>query len=75
MPEDAQWSELEALLANHPAKWMIWEGEPLPESVERLQDLGIESVVFDPAGNVPEAGDFLAVMQTNVDNLQSVFVE
>ncbi|MGF1522758.1 MAG: metal ABC transporter substrate-binding protein [Leptolyngbyaceae cyanobacterium] len=74
-PEEDQWAELEAMLAEHPAEWMIWEGEPLPESVERLQELGIESVVVDPAGNVPETGDFLAVMQANVDNLQSVFAE
>jgi zinc transport system substrate-binding protein len=63
------------MLAEHPAAWMIWEGDPLPESVERLRQLGIESVVFDPAGNVPEDGDFLAVMQNNVENLRSVFAE
>ena len=75
MPDEAQWAELEELLTAHPAEWMIWEGEPLPESVERLQALGVESVVFDPAGNVPETGDFLAVMQDNVDNLRPVFAE
>ena len=74
-PDEEQWAELESLLAEHPAEWMIWEGDPLPESVERLRQLGIESVVFDPAGNVPEDGDFLAVMQNNVDNLRSVFAE
>ncbi|MEL6384177.1 MAG: hypothetical protein AAFQ89_17330 [Cyanobacteria bacterium J06626_18] len=47
----------------------------MPESVERLQELGVASVVFDPAGNVPETGDFLTVMQANVENLRSVFVE
>ena len=50
-------------------------GDPLPESIERLRQLDIESVVFDPAGNVPEDGDFLAVMQNNVENLRSVFAE
>ncbi len=74
-PDQEQWAELESLLAEHPAKWMIWEGDPLPESVERLRQLGIESVVFDPAGNVPEDGDFLAVMQNNVENLRSVFAD
>ena len=60
---------------------VLWEPEtfpdeePLPESVERLRQLDIESVVFDPAGNVPEDGDFLAVMQNNVENLRSVFAE
>ena len=74
-PDDAQWAELEELLTVHPAQWMIWEGDPIPESVERLQSLGVQSVVFDPAGNVPETGDFLAVMQDNIDNLRPVFAE
>ncbi|MEM7066129.1 MAG: metal ABC transporter substrate-binding protein [Cyanobacteria bacterium P01_B01_bin.77] len=74
-PDQEQWAELESMLAQHPAEWMIWEGDPLPESVERLRQLGIESVVFDPAGNIPEDGDFLAVMQNNVENLRSVFAE
>ena len=74
-PDEEQWAELESLLAEHPAEWMIWEGDPLPESVERLRQLGVESVVFDPAGNVPEDGDFLTVMQTNLENLRPVFAE
>ena len=69
LPEDTQWSQLAEILAAHPAKLMIWEGVPIPESVERLQQLGIESVVFDPVGNTPETGDFLTVMQANIDNL------
>lgn len=74
-PDEEQWAELESMLAEHPADWMIWEGDPLPESVERLRQLGIESVVFDPAGNVPEEGDFLAIMQANVENLRPIFAE
>ena len=74
-PDEEQWAELESMLTEHPAEWMLWEGDPLPESVERLRQLDIESVVFDPAGNVPENGDFLAVMQNNVENLRSVFAE
>lgn len=75
LPDTAQWSELEEMLATHPAKWMIWEGEPISESVERLQELGVESVVFDPVGNRPETGDFLTLMQANVNSLSSVFAE
>jgi zinc transport system substrate-binding protein len=52
---------------------MIWEGEPHPQSVTRLQAMGIKSVVFDPAGNVPEHGDFLSIMRQNVENLKPVF--
>jgi len=73
LPEDEQWNTLQAVLAKHPAKWMIWEGEPMPASVEKLQTLGVQSLVFDPCGNTPEQGDFLSVMQQNVVNLQQAF--
>jgi zinc transport system substrate-binding protein len=73
MPEDEQWNTLQAVLAKHPAKWMIWEGEPMAASVEKLQTLGVQSLVFDPCGNTPEQGDFLSVMQQNVVNLRQAF--
>lgn len=69
-PQEAEWQELSALLRSHPAGWMLWEGEPLPASVERLQSLDVRSLVFDPCGNRPEDGDFLAVMRRNVDRLR-----
>lgn len=73
MPEDDQWKTLQALLAKHPAKWMLWEGESLAASVKKLQTLGVQSLVFDPCGNTPEQGDFLSVMQQNVVNLRQAF--
>jgi zinc transport system substrate-binding protein len=54
---------------------MIWEGEPLPEIVARLDELGVKSVVFEPCANAPDAGDYLSVMQANVRNLEAAFVE
>lgn len=71
-PEDAMWTELDGILAEHPAHWMIWEGEPLAATVEALQAKGIESVVFDPAGNRPASGDYLSVMRANVEHLERV---
>jgi zinc transport system substrate-binding protein len=73
MPEDEQWQGLQSILKTHAAKWMLWEGDPLPASVDRLQTLGVKSLVFDPCGNVPEQGDFLSVMKQNVENLQQAF--
>jgi zinc transport system substrate-binding protein len=73
VPDARQWLELETLMKNHPAKWMIWEGEPHSQSVEQLKSLGIDSVIFDPAGNVPETGDFLTIMDQNVESLKQVF--
>jgi len=73
VPSERQWNELEALLSDHPAQWMIWEGEPTEESVERLRALGVDSVVFDPCANRPSSGDFLAVMTENARGLHLVF--
>lgn len=73
VPNARQWVELENIIKEHPAKWMIWEGDPHPDSIARLESLGIGSVVFDPAGHVPDNGDFLSVMHQNVQNLQSAF--
>jgi zinc transport system substrate-binding protein len=69
VPDDAMWKEFEKLLAKHPARWMIWEGEPSAETVKRLEALGVKSVVFDPCGNTPESGDYLSVMRRNVEQL------
>lgn len=71
--DDRQLMELQNILKDHPAKWMIWEGEPVKESVERLKIMGIKSLVFDPCGNVPDNGDFLQVMRQNVENLELAF--
>jgi zinc transport system substrate-binding protein len=72
-PPAEAWSDLAEILSRHPAKWMIWEGEPLPDTVRRLQELGVRSAVFEPCGNVPETGDYLSVMQQNLDRLKPVF--
>jgi len=72
-PSEALWSEFERGLKEHPAQWMIWEGEPNPESIERLRSMGVENIVFNPAGNQPDQGDFLSVMRQNVKNLQQAF--
>jgi zinc transport system substrate-binding protein len=72
VPTDAQMAELKTLLATHAAKWMIWEGEPAKESVEKIKALGLQSTVFDPCGNVPEKGDWLSMMQSNVANMEAI---
>jgi len=73
VPGEDQWRELKAILKQHPAKWMIWEGEPVQASVDRLKTHGVGSLVFNPCGNVPEQGDFLTIMRQNVENLRSAF--
>lgn len=72
MPDPETWRELEALLADHPARWMIWEGEPLAETVARLEALGLSSVVIDPGGNRPNAGTFLELMADNLERARGM---
>jgi zinc transport system substrate-binding protein len=70
---DEMWRDLEEVLSSHPARWMIWEGEPLAETVRELEKRGIRSLVYDPCGSSPEEGDFLAMMQRNVNVLEAAF--
>ncbi|MDD5035538.1 MAG: metal ABC transporter substrate-binding protein [Methylococcaceae bacterium] len=71
MPGKEEWEELQKSLAAHPARWMIWEDRPDPEIADKLQSLGLKSLVFSPCANRPESGDFLEVMKENLENLRS----
>lgn len=73
MPNDQEWAALDTLLADHPARWMIWEGEPDAAIAAKLEQHEIGSVVFAPCGNVPETGDYLEAMRKNMGNLKAVF--
>lgn len=73
MPDEAMWTDFEQFLSKHPTTWMLWEGEPDPKIVAKLKEFGVESVVVDPCGNVPDEGDFLSVMHQNVAALRKVY--
>ncbi len=68
-PTEDAWLELDQLLKSHPAKWMIWEAQPLAESVSRLSSMGVESTVVETCANRPKLGNWLDVMQRNADEL------
>jgi len=72
-PGGGMWRDFRRLLSDHPARWMLWEGEPLAETAARLRGLGVEPVVFDQCGNVPENGDYLSVMWANAENLARAY--
>jgi zinc transport system substrate-binding protein len=74
-PGEDNWKILEGILTEHPARWMLWEGEPLRATADRLEGLGIKSVVYNPCGNVPDQSDFLTVMQSNLTNLEPAFAD
>jgi len=72
-PSPEQWAALKQLLAEHPAQWMVWEGAPMPATVEALKTVGLDNLTFDPCGNVPESGDYLSVMRQNARELEKAF--
>ncbi len=73
VPTEEAWRGLDALLGEHPAPLMLWEGEPLEQTANRLRAMGVESIVFDPSRNAPREGGYLVVMRRNVDNLRIIF--
>jgi len=64
-PDERAWRALDELLAEHPARWMIWEATPAQATALRLEALGVRSIVYSPRANAPEQGDFLSVMRRN----------
>jgi len=74
-PTETMWEQLQTMLNEHPATWMLWEGPPTAETEKRLQALGVRSVVYAPCGNRPDQGDFLERMQNNVAQLAAALAE
>lgn len=68
-PNEEDWQELKNIVEKNGAKVMIWEEEPLESTRTKLQQMGLEVVVFNPCSNRPDVGDFLIVMQENVTML------
>jgi zinc transport system substrate-binding protein len=59
--------------ADHPAKLLVWEAEPLAETKTMLEGRGIQSVVFAPLAETPASGDYLSVMNENLARLEARF--
>jgi zinc transport system substrate-binding protein len=73
MPDDSAWEQLRYNRERFLANWMLWEQQPLSAIEEKLRSIGIGIAVFDPCARRPAEGDFLKVMQRNVDNLRRIF--
>ena len=75
VPGDADIAELREILAEHPAKIMLWEDYLLQMTVDLLEAEGVRSLVFRTANNRPDEGDYLDVMRDNVANLEKLRAE
>jgi zinc transport system substrate-binding protein len=70
-PSEHQWDRFEKLVAESTTSWMLWEDDPIQETVDRLRTLGVRIAVFSPAENRPDKGDYLTVMRRNLGELQA----
>ncbi len=73
--KDSDLGDLKAILAEHPATWMIWEDVPSEANIAAVAELGLKSVVFAPCANRPAEGDWMAVMKANVERLEAILKE
>ncbi len=71
-PGPAKWEQLEEKLIDHPAKWMLFAEQPLPETEARLAELGIAVAVIDPASTLPVDGGFPDVLRANLETARKV---
>jgi zinc transport system substrate-binding protein len=79
MPSDEIFAQIKTMQQTHPAKFLVWEGEPLPEIAERFEtELGIESIVFGPAelvaaSDLAAGDDYMAIMRRNIEALAKIY--
>ncbi|MGB5372937.1 MAG: metal ABC transporter substrate-binding protein [Polyangiales bacterium] len=67
---DEDWKEVDAMLKQDRANWMLWEAPPLEATEAGLLKRDVTPIVFDPAGQTPSEGAFLSVMEANVARLE-----
>jgi zinc transport system substrate-binding protein len=68
IPGDEQWNEFQSIDAD--TVLFVWEAEPSPDTVERMDEMGIEFVVVDPAAKV-ESDRWLSLQQENMARLNA----
>jgi zinc transport system substrate-binding protein len=68
-PSDEQWKELETIVDKSMENLMLWEGQPNKKIENKLRELNIDILVFNPCGNIPAERDFLDVMGGNLKRI------
>jgi hypothetical protein len=66
------WKHLERKLGAFPACWMMWESEPLPATMDGLDDPAISTVICDRCANFPASGDFMTLMGANAAAFEEI---
>ena len=65
--------EIEHLKKDHNIQYLVWEGKPLQENIDKLNEMGIKSVVITPMGGQPDGTDFIAGMEKNLQVLKEMY--
>jgi zinc transport system substrate-binding protein len=68
-PSVKAWIDFQDILRDHPAQIMIWEGGPGEKTADKLEQLGLRSIVFQTGANRPENGDYFQLMEANIERL------
>jgi zinc transport system substrate-binding protein len=68
-PGSQEWAAFEHALEARPATVMLWEGEPITDTRQRLRQLDVTSVVFPTLANAPAGADYIDDMNAAVDRL------
>lgn len=71
-PGTRDWIELGKLLQEHPAKLMVWEEVPLNSTRDRLTEMGVQSVVFNPAANPGKPTSYFEMMSENTNQVTAL---
>ena len=69
IPNEIEWEKFDKMLKENPTNIMIWEDEPLPKVKPELLERGIQVVVFNTGANTPADGDFLSIMNDNINSV------
>jgi zinc transport system substrate-binding protein len=68
-PSDEQWRGLETIVDRSRKNLMLWEGHPNKKTENKLHELNIDILVFDPCANMPAEGNLFDVMGDNLKRI------
>lgn len=68
--EASDWVQLDEILNAHPAKHMLWEGEPANSVKEGLKSRGVTPILFETVSTRPVTGDYMKSMWGNFERLK-----
>ncbi|WP_372365034.1 metal ABC transporter substrate-binding protein [Candidatus Uabimicrobium sp. HlEnr_7] len=79
MPTEEQFSEIQEILKQHPAKFILWESSPTKEIAKAFQQkFQLTSIEFSPCELISDEDrqnkrDYLSTMRNNVENLKAIW--